>query len=230
MKKTRLVESSLHYRIKQGLSLHKTGESIVTTKAQSVFYLKHSNMDESAEVKAYVGGILQENTAYTVNYVKGSVTFSSPLPIGSEVSFDYSYCPFFFYEEGVSPQSSDDFKYPAIAIYEDGSSLHPYELGNSGKETYADWIIEVWCELGGERNDATDAILEIFDEEIAIIDYNQSFPILRDGTRNEGFNPDAQTIAYASCESINCTKSGSLDIGKKPRYLSEIFVSLKYMI
>ncbi|MNS33486.1 hypothetical protein D3C71_1121600 [compost metagenome] len=229
MKKTRLVETSLYYKIKKALSIKKSGETVITSEEKAVFNLKYNNIDESSEIHVYINDILQDTDKYSLNYPDGSVRLYSPVPANTKVSFTYSYCPVYIYEEGLNPKS-DHFKYPAVAIYEDTSAQRPFELGNSKKETSSDWIIEVWCEFGGERNDITDTILEMFDEEIEIIDYNLAFPTKRDGTLNEDFNYDNQIITYATCDSINCSKAGSLDIGIKPKYLSEILINLKYIV
>lgn len=224
MKITRLTELSLYYKVKEQFKARKTAE-ILKSADFLTYNLKYTNIQLNETVSVYIGGVLQ-NTGYTLDYIQGIVRFDTALNATSVVTADYSYCTFNIYDEGVSP-TSNEFKYPAIAIYETDSSDEPFELGNSKKERTSNWVLEVWTERGGESNDAKDTLLELFEGNLDIIDFNLAFPTNRDGSKNESFATDSRVIGYGTVESINSGKSGSLDIGDKPKYLNEIFVEFK---
>jgi hypothetical protein len=204
--------------------IKKTGEKPKSADFRT-YNLKYTNIQLNEEISVSVDGTLV-STGYSVDYINGIILFESPLTSTSVVSVDYYYCPINIYIDGESP-SSPEFKYPAIAIYEADSKGVPIELGSSKKERYANWVLEIWTDRGGENSDIKDTLMDFFDEELNIIDYNVDFPINRDGSKNTLFDADANTIGFATCESINSAKSGSLDIGDKPKYLNEIFVELK---
>lgn len=225
MKITRLTELSLFYRIQELFTTRKTAEKLKS--ADFITYnLKYSNIQINEVVNIYVNGVIQ-NTGFTLNYIEGILTFDTKLTANTSVTADYTYCFANIYDEGMSPTGSN-FKYPAIAIYEADSSDEPFELGNSKKERIANWVIEIWTERGGENSDFKDTIMEFFEEDgFDILDYNISFPTNRNGSKNESFLANISRIGYATVESINSGKSGSLDIGDKPKYLNEIFVEFK---
>jgi hypothetical protein len=225
MEKTRLVELTLFNKIQEALSRTRSKEK--PTSADFITYnLKYNSIQTKFPVNVYVNGSIKTTSDYSVNYINGIITFNSPLTSSDVVEVDYTYCPVTMYDESSNPESSD-FKYPAVAIYELNSKGIGYELGNAKKELHPTWVIEVWAERGGERNDITDIIVDYLEEEtFGIIDYNIAFPTNSDGTINNAFNEDSQIIGYMHCGSINYRKGGSLDIGEKPRFLTEIFVDL----
>jgi hypothetical protein len=70
-------------------------------------------------------------------------------------------------------------------------------------------------------------VVDFFEEgDMRVIDYNIAFPTNADGTINTNYNEDNQIIGYMYCGSINYRKVGSLDIGEKPKFLTEIFADL----
>jgi hypothetical protein len=223
MKITRLVEYSLFHKIEEVLSIQKRND-----KPKSVdfltYNLKYNNVQTKREVVVRINGV-QSSQPYVVDYKNGYVIFSVPLTASDEVLVDYYYCPVHIYDEGANPES-DDFKYPAVAIYEGNRTDKPYELGNVSKHIYSLWVIEVLSERGGECNDIRDTLMELFNENIPLIDYNQGFPKNADGAINPVFNEQAQTIGFMICEGINSEKGGSLNIGDKPKFLATIYVDL----
>jgi hypothetical protein len=222
MEITRLTELSLFYNMRDYLSVKKTGEVLSSTNLIS-YTVKYTNVITSIPMVVYKNGAIVIN--YTIDYVNGIITFNSTLLVGDVVTVDYYYCIFNIYDES-SNATTDSFKYPAIAIYEDDTDTAGFELGSATKETTTTWIIEVWAERGGERNDATDNIVKMFNGTIPIVNYNNGFPVNSDKTLNINFNPN-DIMTYAICESIKYRKGGSLDIGSKPMYFSEIRADLK---
>lgn len=224
MKITRLVELSLVYKIQEVLSVQRLGEVLNSVDYKN-YNLKFPNVQASLPFKIYVDN-QEQSSGFTVNYSNGIVMFDTSINPTSVVKADYYYCPVHIYDESSSAKDqNNDFKYPAVAIYEDDSIHVPYELGNPTKEIHSTWVIEVCCERGGERNDITDMIMEMFNDHIDIIDYNLGFPLNTDGTKNLSFDPNnIAGVMYA--DSINYNKGGSLDIGDKPKYLSQIYVDL----
>jgi hypothetical protein len=188
------------------------------------YNLKYSNIQTKNDIVVYVNNIAQSSD-YTVNYQNGIITFNSQLQSSDVVKADYWYCPINIYDEGKNP-ASDDFKYPAVAVYEDIANHEAYELGSSKTEKVTTWVFEVWSERGGERSDMTDTIVELLEGNIPIVDYNSGFPLDRNGNKNESFDA-TNILTYAVCDSINYTKGGSLDIGDKPKYLSQIYAVLR---
>jgi len=222
MRLTRLVELSLFHRVQDVLAVKKTGE--VAKSADFLTYkLKYRNVQPQYPVVVYVNGVPIAD--YKLDYNNGILSFTTARLPEDVVKVDYYYCPVMVYDEGKNPLD-EDFSYPAVAVYEDDREDRPYELGNSRKEIRSTWVLEVWTSRGGERNDIVDVLMEMFDSPLGVIDYNVAFPILEDGTPDPTFDRDAQLVGYAICDSINCHKAGSLDIGDKPAYLAQIFVEL----
>lgn len=222
MRISRLIELTLFYKLQDLFSTSKNAERISSADFKT-YNLKYTNIQPQYPVNVYVDGVL--SSAYTIDYVNGIITFASALVSTNIVTVDYTYCPVNIYDEGRNPLSQD-FKYPAVAVYEDTASLHPYELGTGNREIRSYWIFEVYAERGGENNDIKDAIVDMMQEDpFPIIDYNLGFPINRDGTKNTSFDSN-NASAYANIYSINYIKGGSLDIGDKPKYMSQIHVEL----
>lgn len=226
MEITRLIELSLYYSIKKHLSISKTKEILKNESTDFTIYnLKYSNIETEYGVEVYVNDVPYQGE-YTVDYINGVVKFLTPLLSTDIVKATYHYCPVNIYDEGTQP-TTENFRYPALSIYEDETISVGYELGSVKKERRASWIVEIWAERGGERNDITDKVYRLFEENnIPLIDYNISFPTNSDGTINNSFDKLNQTIGYISVESINYDKGGSLQQGDKPKYVSHIFVDL----
>jgi hypothetical protein len=224
MKVTRLVELSLIYKVQEALSRRRSGERPKSADFRT-YNLKYNNIQTREIVTVKVNGIVKNTSDYIIDYPNGSITMITALSSSDVIEIDYTYCPVNIYDEGESPQSKD-FKYPAIAIYELEREDKPFELGNHKKEMNPTWVFEVWAERGGERNDITDTIMEIFEGSVEVIDYNVEFPINSDGTKNDSFDGTSQIIGHMHCDSINYSKGGSLDIGEKPKFLTEIFADL----
>jgi hypothetical protein len=225
MEKTRLVELTLYHKLQKALSRSRSREKV--TSANFLTYnLKYNSIQTDFPVTVYVNSAIQNTSSYSVDYINGLINFTTALRSVDVVEVDYTYCPINIYDESVSPQSPD-FKYPAVALYELNRSDGAYELGNARKELHPRWVIEVWAERGGERNDITDMVVDFFEEgDMRVIDYNIAFPTNADGTINTNYNEDNQIIGYMYCGSINYRKGGSLDIGEKPKFLTEIFADL----
>ena len=225
MEKTRLVELTLYHKLQEALSRSRSKEKV--TSANFLTYnLKYNSIQTNFPVTVYVNSAIQNTSNYSVDYINGIINFNTTLGSVDVVEVDYTYCPINIYDESVSPQSAD-FKYPAIALYELNRSDGAYELGNARKELHPTWVIEVWAERGGERNDITDMVVDFFEEgDMRVIDYNIAFPTNADGTINNNYNEDNQIVGYMYCGSINYRKGGSLDIGEKPKFLTEIFANL----
>lgn len=226
MEKTRLIELSLFNKIQDVLSRSRSKEK--PTSANFLTYnLKYSSIQTKYPVVVYVNSIVSSPSSYSIDYINGYVNFKAVLQSTDVVEVDYTYCPVNVYDESMNPQSND-FKYPAVSVYEMERRDVGYELGNTKKEMHPVWIIDVWAERGGERNDYTDMIMDFFESNssLNIIDYNIAFPTNSDGTINLSFNENSQITGYMVCDSIKYTKGGSLNIGEKPRFLSEIFVDL----
>lgn len=225
MKITRLVELSLYFKMQEILSVSRKDEKPKSAN-YSTYNLKYSNVQTDYPFIVKVNNEEVDSSLYSINYRDGSITFASPLNSRDIVGVSYTYCPVNVYDESKNP-SSDDFKYPAVAIYEDEREDVAVELGSNKKELHPTWIMEVWSERGGERNDITDTIMEFFEEGlIPIVNYNVAFPINEDGSKNEEFDSTSSIYGYMYCDSINYRKGGSLDIGDKPKYLSEIILDL----
>lgn len=226
MRITRLTELSLFYKIRELFTATKTGEILKSADFQT-YNLKYTNVQLNSTINVYVNGVIQ-TTGYSLDYMTGVLRFDTRFNSLTEIKIDYSYCPYSIYDEGIDPSSKDNkFSYPAIAVYEATSEDEPIELGSSRRDRISDWVVEIWTENGGANSDIRDTIMELFIEEIKILDYNIAFPTNRNGSLNEMFSAEEQTIGYAIADSINSGKSGSLNIGEKPKYLSEIFVELK---
>jgi hypothetical protein len=222
---TRLVELSLYYKIPDSLSRTRVKEKPKSANFK-VYNLKYNNIQVKHPIHVYVNGMEFNKNSYSVDNINGIVTLNTPITMTDVVEVTYTYCPVNIYDESTSPQSSD-FKYPAVAIYEMDRVDEAIELGSNKKEKHPTWVFEVWSDRGGERNDITDDIMDMFEEgNIPVIDYNVNFPINSDGTINTNFDEITQTIGFMYCDSINYTKGGSLDIGEKPKYLSEIMADL----
>jgi hypothetical protein len=226
MKITRLTELSLYYKLRESLSIKKSAD-LAKSVDFSLYTLKYNNITTTLDVVVYKNGTIA-TSGYVVDYINGTIKFDTALTSSDQVKADYYYCPFNLYDES-SNELTDNFKYPAIAIYEDDTDTTPYELGNSSTEKTKSYVIQVWSERGGERNDATDSIVEMLEGSIPIIDYNAGFPTNSDGTKNTSFNPN-NYLTVAISDSINYQKGGSLDIGKKAKFFAEIYVELKIFI
>ncbi|RPK20067.1 hypothetical protein [Paenibacillus xylanexedens] len=226
MKISRLIELSLFYQLRDLLSVKKTNDIAKSVDFIS-YQLKYNNISTTKDVVVKVDGNIVAS-GYSVDYLNGIVNFDIALTQSNQVKVDYYYCNFNIYDES-SNETSESFKYPAVAIYEDETETKPYELGSSQTEKTKTYIIQVFSERGGERNDVTDSIVELLEGSIGITDYNLGFPLNEDGTLNDSFDP-YQIITYTHAESINYRKGGSLDIGNKPKFYSEIIVDLKIFI
>lgn len=192
----------------------------------STYTLKYNSIQTNYPITVRINNDEVGNSEYDVDYNGGVITFKDRLSSNDVVSVDYTYCPINIYDESKNPYDND-FKYPAVAIYEEGREDEAVELGSNKKELHPTWIFEVWAERGGERNDITDIIMELFEDgTIPILDYNIAFPINSDGSKNEEFDENNQLYGYGYCDSINYRKGGSLDIGEKPKYLTEIMAEL----
>lgn len=225
MEITRLTGLSLYYKTQEMLSQTRIKEKPKSANFQ-VYNLKYINVQPKYPITVYVNGAEKDKTLYTVDYTNGMLTFNNALTSSDVVEVSYTYCPINIYDESTSPQN-DDFKYPAISIYESHRTDEAIELGSNKKELHPTWILEIWTERGGERDDITDKVVEMLEEGvIPIIDYNMAFPIIDGGILNDIFNETSQTIGFMDCDSIKYHKGGSLDIGEKPKYLSEIIVEL----
>jgi hypothetical protein len=196
----------------------------------TTYNLKYTNVQTKYPFTVYANGLEYNSGSYNVDYVNGAITFVTPLTSSDVIEVSYTYCPINIYDETMSPQSSD-FKYPAVSVYELDREDKAFELGNPKKEMHPTWVIEVLTERGGERNDITDDIMSFFEEgSIPIIDYNIAFPTNQDGSKNNSFNENSQIVGYMYCDSINYRKGGSLNIGDKPKFLTEILVDLTISI
>jgi hypothetical protein len=225
MKITRLVELSIYYKLQDSLSNNRTGD-IAKTTDYTTYSLKYNNILPNHPVIVYKNNIVFNSNNYTIDYTNGLIRFNVSMTLSDEIKVDYTYCLVNIYDEGTSPLSND-FKYPAVSVVEDTAIHHPFELGNSNREKHAYWIFQVWSERGGERNDLTDSLVDVLKENFIIIDYNQGFPLSSDGSKNITFDSN-QIIGYATPDSINYSKGGSLDIGDKPKYFTEIHAVLIY--
>lgn len=224
MKISRLVELALFYNVRGLFSIPKTKEVAVSADFKT-YNVKYTNIGTNHSVIVYVNDIVIDS-GFTLHYENGTIQFTTALTSTDVVKVDYWYCPINIYDEGKDPRD-DTFYYPAIAIYEDEGEGQAIELGSSAQERVMNWVIEVWCERGGERNDISDTLIEHFEESnIPIINFNDGFPTNRDGSKNIGFNPN-NILTYAICDSINYSKDGSLDIGKTPKYVSRINLNLR---
>lgn len=225
MKITRLVGLSLYHTVQKSLTRIRVGEKPKSADFK-VFKLKYSNIQTDYPIVVRVNGIEENPSNYIVDYKSGSINVSRTILTSSDVvEVDYKYCTVNLYDESANPLSND-FSYPAVAVYEIDREDTPKELGNAKKEMHPTWGIEVWSERGGERDDITDTIMELFEGSIEVVDYNIAFPVNEDGTKNDNFDEVSQTIGYMDCDSINYRKGGSLDIGDKPKFLTEILVDL----
>lgn len=230
MEITRLVELSLFEKIQDKLSRFKSKETPSSSNF-STYNLKYNSIRPNNPVTVYVNNIVYSSNYYSVDYNNGIINFNTPLTSSDNVQVDYTYCFVNVYDESISP-IDNNFKYPAVSVFEINRKDKGLELGSTAKEMHPLWAIEVWAERGGERNDYTDMIASIFNEgdTHTIIDYNIAFPINSDGTINQSFDENSQLKGYMYVDSINYTKGGSLNIGEKPRFLSEIFLNLTIII
>lgn len=229
MKITRLVELTFWYKVQEALGQQRLKET--ATSADFLTYtLKYNSIIYSSPITVYINGITQNSSFYTVNYTQGLITLKNKITSSDIVQVDYSYCPINMYDESTNP-TSKDFKYPAVAVYEQKRNDVPYELGNAKRMLEPTWVFDIWAERGGERNDISDIIMELLEENnIPIIDYNQGFPVNADGSLNPSFNYTSQTIGYITTNSINYLKGGSYDSGEQPKFLTEIYADLEIYI
>jgi hypothetical protein len=227
MKITRLTELSLYYKLRETLSIKRTAD-LAKSVDFLTYTLKYNNITTTFDVVVSVNGTIA-TSGYVVDYINGAIKFNNALTASDQVKVDYYYCPFNLYDESSNETTDNNFKYPAIAIYEDDTDTQPYELGSASTEKIKTYVIQVWSERGGERNDATDSIVEMLEGSIPIVDYNAGFPTNADGTKNDSFNP-YNYLTVAVSDSINYRKGGSLDIGKKAKYFAEIYVDFKIFI
>lgn len=222
---TRLTELTLIYMIQDKLSQFR-GREKPKSADYKTYNLKYNNIQTKYPVVVYANGIEYNITGYKVDYINGMIIFNTPLTSSDIIEVDYTCCPVNIYDESINPQDSN-FRFPAVAVYEIDRDDRAYELGNTKKELHPIWGIDVYAERGGERNDITDDIMKMFEEgTFRVIDYNISFPINSDGTANSNFNETSQIAGYMYCDSINYRKGGSLDIGDRKRYITEITVDL----
>lgn len=226
MERTRLIELSLFTKIQDKLSRSRSKET-ATSANFSTYNLKYNNVQTKYPVTVYVNNIVYNSSGYSVDYTNGIINFNVPLTSSDVVQVDYTYCYVNVYDESMSP-TSNDFKYPAVAVYEANRKDVGFELGSTVREMHPVWMVDVWAERGGERNDYTDLLMQLFEEGVTlpIIDFNQGFPCNSDGTINPSYNEGSQTIAYMFIDSIKYNKGGSLNIGEKPRFLTEIILDL----
>jgi len=224
--RTRLIELSLFEQIQDKLSRSASKEIPVSPNLLN-YNLKYNNIRTQYPVNVYINGELASPSLYSVDYVNGIVNFKTARASTDVIQVDYTYCYVNVYDESMSP-SDNNFKYPAVAIYEIDREDVGFELGSSIRENHPRWGIEIWAERGGERNDYTDLLMNLFEDgaTLPIIDFNVAFPINSDGTINPLYNPSTQTIAYMFIDSIKYNKGGSLNIGEKPRFLSKILVDM----
>lgn len=230
MEITRLVELSLFNKIQDKLSRFRSKET--ATSANFLTYnLKYNNIQTKYPVTVYVNNIPFNSSFYTVDYVNGIINFNTPLTSSDNVQVDYTYCFVNIYDESMSP-TDNNFKYPAVAVYEASREDEGLELGSSVKEMHPLWVIDIWAERGGERNDYTDMIVSLFEQSDAhtIIDYNIAFPTNSDGTINPSFSESNQIKGYMYVDGIKYRKGGSLNIGEKPRFLTEILLDLTVIV
>jgi hypothetical protein len=224
MEITRLIELSFFHYIKDSLKRTRSKERPKSADFRT-YNLKYINILSKYPVKVYVNGQERSSTTYNVDYNNALIIFNTALTSTDVVEVDYTYCPVNVYDEGTTPKSVD-FQYPAVAVYEMGSRFQAKELGSNKKEKHPTWILDVWTERGGERNDLTDSLVKMFEDgNFSIIDYNLGFPTNSDGTINSSFSED-NIVGYMYVDSINYSKGGSLDIGDKPKFLSEIIIDL----
>lgn len=226
MKISRLTELSLYYMLRDTLSIKKTKDIAKSVDFLS-YSLKYNNITTTYDVVVSVNDI-EATSGFVVDYINGVVKFDTALIASDIVKVNYYYCPFNLYDES-SNELTDNAKFPAIALYEDETDTRPFELGTSQTEKVKTYIIQVWSERGGERNDATDSIVEMLEGSIPIVDYNNGFPVNADGTKNLAFD-SSNIITVANTDSIKYEKGGSLDISKKPKFFAEIYVDLSIFI
>lgn len=230
MEITRLVGLSLYYAIQDKLSQQRIKEQ--ATSADFLTYiLKYNSIVYSQPVQVYINGTLQSSSTYTVNYNQGIVKLGIKLTSSDVVEVSYYFCPVSLYDNSQNPNTNNAFKYPAVAIYEHNRHDVPYELGSSIRLKLPQWNIDIWSERGGERDDITDLIVEMIEEEeLPIIDYNIAFPVSLDGTLNTSFNYEGQIKGYLTTDSINYLKAGSLSIGDTPKFLAEIYADFTIIV
>lgn len=220
------MELSLYYKIREHLAIKKTNEKLNSVDRIS-YPLRYNNIPALFNVVVLVNEI-EATSGYAVDYINGIVKFDTVLTVTDKVKATYYYCPFNIYNES-SNETTDILKLPAIGIYEDATDTQPFELGNSRTEKTKTYVIQIWSEHGGERNDATDSIVELLEGSLPIIDYNEGFPTNEDGSKNQTFDY-SKSIALAATDGINYRKGGSLDVGSKAKYFAEIYVDFKIFI
>jgi hypothetical protein len=225
MRTTRLIELTLFYNLQDALSQSRTKEKPKSADF-TTYNLKYINVQTKYSVTVYKNGTVVNPSQYKVDYINGMISFTAPNTSSDVIEVSYTYCPINIYDESMSPQSAD-FKFPAVSVYEFSREDRAFELGNPKKQMQPAWMIEVWAERGGERNDITDDVMAFFEQgSIPIIDYNIAFPTNSDGTKNTSYNESAQVVGYIYCDSINYRKGGSLNIGDQQRFLTEIIADL----
>jgi hypothetical protein len=222
MRITRLIELTLFHHVKSIFA--RTRKEKPKSADFRTYSLKYTNILPE-EVKVYKNGFLVGNTEYFADYINSIIVFNLQQSSSDVIEVEYRYCPINIYDEGSNP-SDDNFKYPAIAIFEIDSDHIGKELGSNKKEKHPTWGMEVWTERGGERHDITDTIVESLEEgTLPILNYNDGFPVESDGSINDSFDY-GNIVGYMSFDSINYRKGGSLDIGDKKKYIAEILIEL----
>lgn len=226
----RNIGLSLFYEIESLFSLHVDKEKL-TTEDYQVYHFSHSPVLTSKSVYIYENNT-EINTGYSINYPSGYLTFNSQRLSTDVVEATYDYCYIKVFN-GYPDDIEQNIVVPSICIEYDESFTKPIELGSKKRKKYNhEFEIVIYASGSGQRDDISFEIIEnLLSKSMPLVDYSLGFPINADGTKNNSFNKDNQTVGWLEFENINLQSFRSVDFGEVSLYVMLISFTVEdYLI
>ena len=213
MQRTRLVDLSLYYYIKDsilvqnGYIYNRAGAILTQDVNDQLKYVSDINnwvyVDlVSYPVVVYDGGVVVDASNYTINFVDGNITFSGYTPTGI-VTADYSYDIYKMQVEWTD-DIFDRNDLPFILIESMPDYTEGFQIGG-GKRQVLSYRIQVFDLSDPESKDITDLLDDYLDHYLPIINYNDGMPLNFDGSKNTSFSNVTQFQSNAESSTGSST-------------------------
>jgi len=207
---------SIFYALYEALADSRTKD-----KGQTQDFLTYKFSEDdwlwSTPVNIYINGTPVES-GFRVDYRKGQVIFDTPQDPNAVVEADYSYC-FVKLHPDFPVATEDDYvgiELPAVSIEHVSKGASGGELGSQlARVIEHRFEITVWAQRAGQRDDISEMIENCLWKGIYLVDFNQGYPILQDGSKNPNYDKIAQSIGFLEFTNVIIRPMGVEQFGEE---------------
>jgi len=170
------------------------GSNVYSFGYSNIAYCDPSGRIDPSGVNIYDVDRLLDHGEYSVNYIENTVTLNAE-PSGS-VTADYKAHAITVMDAFPTGEVFETADLPIVSVEIDESTDSPFAIGTN--ENFWDILIffDIFAINDGQRMDLRDCIQKSLKGSIPIIDFSSQVPLNYDGTINENFNLDNQTMVY----------------------------------